>query len=71
MESASTRQTLMMPMLPAMEVTAVRPFLVNRFLPERRKAVQKDMLVLLRRFFACFLPCLPKAAAGCSSSAAA
>ena len=42
-ESASTRHTEIMPMLPAMAVTNVRPFLVSRFLPLNANAVSSDM----------------------------
>ena len=67
----------MMPMLPAMLVTAVRPFLVSRLRPESRKAVQKDMLVFsrflrsarrARRFSAAVAPAAPSLPAAPSSA---
>ena len=33
----------MIPILPANDVSAVRPFLVNRFLSEREKEVERDI----------------------------
>ena len=60
-ESASTRQTEIMPMLPAMAVMSVRPFFVKRFLPLRPIAVPSDMPE--RRSLSSF-SFLPEAGAG-------
>ena len=41
LESASTRQTLMIPMLPATDVKIVRPFFVSKFLALSASDVKK------------------------------